>query len=672
MTQNDALLEPLDGYNKLYKNLHLKYTEEAFDNLLKTSGVDVHANKATVTALKHKLSEAEKVRKAISKAVALKVGLIILCAFFAVGGIVAAVLSADGTAPVWVGIVIGAAAVAAIIFTIVYAVKKINPAIKEKEKLLNRLQSEADKLKNEAWAQMSALNALYDWDIPQNLVTKTVPVIDLDEWFDEEKFALFRERYGLKENSDPTRSTQFCQSGTILGNPFVVMKELRQRWEQHPYTGAITIHWTTTVRTKEGTKTVHHTQVLSATVLRPKPVYNLDTYLVYGNEAAPNLIFSRKPSGASGLSEKQIDRKVKRVSGRLDRKSRRALSSGGEYTRLGNDEFEALFGGTDRNDEVEYRLLFTPLAQKSLLKLIKTPKPYGDDFTIQKIKKLNYLRTEHAQGFDYEVDPVNFIDYDCERARKNFIKINTEYFKSLYFDLAPLLSIPLYQQYEAREFKYTPSGNVCCYEHESIANSFKKELLKPSGSATPSVIKTRFLSRNGDADEVEATAYAFRGERRITFVPRFGGDGRMHAVPVVWIEYIPIEKKTAMAVQVKKSSRQEFNKNCARPEFREILKKYSGDNACLYERGIFAMLAGSAGAVKAVNSIYFAAAEAAKPDAATLARMILEEAALHDRANLPDTDVEDIIADETAETKEVDPTDEDEAAVSDDGDEWAD
>ena len=59
MGQNDALLEPLDGYNKVYKDAHLKYTEELFDEFTKKSRVDIEANRKTVAEYKHKLSEIE-------------------------------------------------------------------------------------------------------------------------------------------------------------------------------------------------------------------------------------------------------------------------------------------------------------------------------------------------------------------------------------------------------------------------------------------------------------------------------------------------------------------------------------------------------------------------------------------------------------------------------------
>ena len=50
------------------------------------------------------------------------------------------------------------------------------------------------------------------------------------------------------------------------------------------------------------------------------------------------------------------------------------------FTEMGNAKFDALFGAVDRNNEVEFRVLFTPLAQKNMLDLLTDKNHYGDDF----------------------------------------------------------------------------------------------------------------------------------------------------------------------------------------------------------------------------------------------------------------------------------------------------
>lgn len=513
---------------------------------------------------------------------------------------------------------------------------------------------------------MAGLNALYDWGMAAKLFSKTIPLIEMDEHFDEKKFTYLHEKYGLSENDNDQISTYFCQSGSILGNPFLLCKDYHQSWINKAYTGSLTITWTERVHTKDGTRTVTRSQVLTATIFKPAPSYGYNTYLVYGNEAAPNLSFTRGPSGASGLSEKEIDKKVKSGAKKLDKKAREAVEKQSSYTRLGNDEFEVLFGGTDRTNEVEYRMLFTPLAQNNLLDLIKTDKPFGDDFWLQKNCELNFVKTNHSQTADYYGSPTQFIDFDYEHARKKFIDYNVNYFNNFYFELAPLLSIPLYQQHKSREFIYDKEfkANISSYEHEAIANSFDIKLLKPERATTPSILKTNLIRKEGVADSVEITAHAFEGQKRVTFVPKHGGDGRIHNVPVYWIEYIPVEKKSEMAVEAKASSRFEFNAKWKEPQFQELMDKMAINRSCIYERGLLAvLLAGSLNSndLASVNQVYkgksILSEELKKPSLEELIESIEKELDQYEHEDLNEDDeqaTESMLNDDKIDAQEVD------------------
>ena len=134
-----------------------------------------------------------------------------------------------------------------------------------------------------------------------------------------------------------------------------------------------------------------------------------------------------------GLDEKKINKMVTKGAKELDDKARKALKKGEDYTRFGNDEFEVLFGGTDRDNELEYRMMFTPLAQKNLLSLIKEKEPFGDDFYFDKSKMLNFIQTNHSQSFDYRADPDTFVGYEYDAVREFFISYNDNYFKNFFF-----------------------------------------------------------------------------------------------------------------------------------------------------------------------------------------------------------------------------------------------
>ena len=314
--------------------------------------------------------------------------------------------------------------------------------------------------------------------------------------------------------------------------------------------------------------------------------------MIYGNEAAPNLSFSRAKSGVLGMNDRQVEAMIKKESKDFDKMARKAVMNKTSYTRIGNAEFESLFGGEDRDNETEFRLLFTPLAQTNLIKLIKSTEPYGDDFAMFKHKKINVVRSDHSQTFSYLCNPSNFITNSYLDAKKRFEGYCNEYFKAMFFDFAPLLSIPLYQQYKTKEYIYKNNypSNVTSFEHESLANSFDTSVLVVPNSKTPAILKTSFSGKSGRTDNVNITAHTFTTIRRVEYVNKMGGDGRIHSIPVEWDEYIPAAKVTKMAIKEERTTRNEFIDHMNDGDFTSFLNDASFKNRFSYQRGLLAVL----------------------------------------------------------------------------------
>lgn len=670
MYTNEPLLEPLKGYNSIYKKQFEENTIRYFNALVKKANVNVEENKSTVSKYKKKLSEIDALLKKINKQKGLKTFLIILIIILSIIGAYLLVSSIQESIDSVIGICSFSGVLILDIVFILLIVKKINPKIKSFNENKCKLEQEAQALLSLAWKQMSSLNVLYDWGIPGEIINKTIPLIEWDKYFNVEKYHYLHDKYGLKPNTEKNVSTVFCSSGSILGNPFLICKDYVQRWYQKRYDGYLTIHWKERVKTNDGYKTVSRSQTLHASVTRPAPSYNYETYLVYGNEAAPDLKFYRNPSGVSGKTENEIDKIVKKGSKKLDKKAEKALLKNSTYTKLGNDEFEVLFDGTNRNNEVQYRLLFTPLAQKNLLDIIKKPKPFGDDFYFEKDRQLNYIQSKHSQSFDYSANPSLFVHYDYEFARKIFIEYNKKYFESFYFDLAPLMSVPLYQQHKSHEYIYNKgfNTNVSIYEHEAIANSFNINYLKPKNADTPSILKTKFICKEGVADRVNIDAYSFNAQRRVTYVSVLGGDGRSHSVPVYWLEYIPVKKTSQMVIEEKNSSRFDFNCILKNKDFNTYMKKFTKMSNCLYERNLFAFLLLndiSQSDIQTINKFYQGNVESIKSDitAEDIVRSVEQELrnmhSINEENKVNADKLKQKLEDDNVETKEVEVSDED-------------
>lgn len=589
---DEALLTPFDSYNSYYKELHKQNVSMYFEGLVDKTGVDRDANKKTITDIAGKKKEIEELKKQRRGRNFLKILVILGMVVIPLLALVFWILFIYGYVKLVLPLIPTIALFPAY-FLFIIALRKLRVRVNSFNEKIAKLESELNALVELSWKQMEALNKSYDWSMAAQLVNKTIPLLELDDNFNPKRYELLNQKYGLGENKQVNQSSLFVQSGSILGNPFVFSTARVQDWGKKTYTGHLTIHWVERYRDSEGNmRTRTRSETLTAYVTKPIPVYYKETKLIYGNEAAPNLSFSRGKSGTLGKSEKQIENMIDKEVKQIDKMAKKAIMKETGYTRIGNDEFESLFGGEDRDNEMEYRLLFTPLAQTNFIKLIKSQEPYGDDFKLWKHKKLNVVESDHSQSFSYLCDPGRFISNSYLDAKEKFEKYCNEYFTSMFFDFAPLLSIPIYQQYKTKDYIYKNNyqSNVTSYEHEVMANTFNESDLVAPATKTSAILKTSFDRRNMNADNVIISAHTFTTVERIEYVNVRGGDGRTHSVPVHWDEYVPLVKQTRMEVKEARLTRSDFIDHKNDSEFNNFLNSSSFGGRFSFQRKLLAVL----------------------------------------------------------------------------------
>jgi len=313
--------------------------------------------------------------------------------------------------------------------------------------------------------------------------------------------------------------------------------------------------------------------------------------LIYGSEAAPHLHFSRNPSGMSGKSDKENDRFVRDRVKVLDKMEEKAVKAGKNFTKLGNDEFEAFFGADDRDNEVEYRLLFTALAQRNLLDLIKKPEPYGDDWIMVKDGMLTSVASMHSQYFDYQKPAEYFHHYDFQAGKKIFVDYCDDFIRGLFFDLAPIISIPMYQLHKPRDYIYGGQyrANMTSFEHEALINRMDKRLFTPDKAdvSLPLLLKEMTAKKIGETDEVRVHSMSYQTTPRVDYVSVHGGDGRWHDVPVHWTQYDEVNCERNVGLADSAQSRPAFYNSSL-----DNLKKYLNDAGLHFERGLFSFFIG--------------------------------------------------------------------------------
>lgn len=432
---------------------------------------------------------------------------------------------------------------------------KIAPSIAELKDKIGNLESHMAEMRRKGYEMMDPLNALFHGEMTHELIKKAIPFIHLDPNFDMKRFSQLVESYGLNGTSHENISTLDISSGTILGNPFIFVKRLIHEMGDYTYTGERVVQYVESYRDSNG-KLRHRTvtETLHASVTKPGPYYSNIVSLVYGNDAAPNLSFSREASGKKGEVSGLWDKfKLNREISEIRDKTRDAIKMGGTFQGMANEKFDARFHALDRDNEQEFRLLFTPLAQENI-EYIFDHSPYGDDFDFEKNKKINVICAKNTANWKFDAGPFNYIDFNFESIKDNFINFNCDYFDHMFFSFLPLLSIPLYQQMMAQDYIYHKNCdyNYNFYVTEMLANEMNVDYFYPSDADVRdnvrAVLKTRPVRSSGDVDTVEVEAHSYRTEWHRDYVPVRAGNGEYYDVPVDWEEYIPVSRKEYMEV----------------------------------------------------------------------------------------------------------------------------
>jgi len=545
---NYEVLSPCGEYRSIYKQKHADNVSAYFDSMVETSKVDVDANRETVKKYNASMKLLNESNKKLRGLKGLRGFIIAIFSISFAAAIILLVMGFMQNPILGLFIGIGFGLIAFGIGLILILTMIVNKKIKTASQISNKHKAESDALLSEAYIQMRALNQLFTVDIATALVQKTFPIMKFDTFLEQKRVSLLGEKYGLATELGKDRSILCLKSGDLADSPFMIAKILTHQMGTKTYTGSITI----TYRVYNGKNTTTRTQTLTASVTKPCPYYYSSTKVIFGNEGAPNLQFSRSPSKANGMTDDKIDKMIAKDQKKLQKVATKGVGNK-NFTEMANSDFEVLFKALDRNNEVEFRLLFTPLAQIEMVKFIKDDEVgYGDDVFFDKINMLNILTPKHLDDFDLTGDPSHITSYDIDDISKRFCDYNNEYFRQIYYSVAPLLCIPLYQQHKPLEYIYKGvyDGYLANWQHEAVANALPERELRAPNCTTPCIMKTKFVQKDNDSDIIKVTAYGYNGVERTTVVQVWGNDGRSHAVPVRWVEYFPVSQDNQVVVKV--------------------------------------------------------------------------------------------------------------------------
>lgn len=421
---------------------------------------------------------------------------------------------------------------------------KVTPKIRAIRTDIEEADKRAAELLEEAYKQMLPLNTLFTDRDALSIIESTIPLISFDKCFSVKQEADMKINYDFCEYNEDEESTVDTLAGSYNENPFLFENKIVHTMGNETYHGYKTIHWTETYRDSDGKlRSRARSQTLHATVVKPKPYYNTQVVLNYCSQGAPDLSFSRDASHLEQKSEREIEKLVKRGEKKLKKKTDKAIKENKDFMSMSNSDFEVLFDALDRTDEVQFRTLFTPLAQTNMVALILSKLGYGDDFNFIKSKRTNRIISNHSQGRVINLSPAEYTSYSYDIIKENFTGKNIEFFKAVYFDFAPILAIPAYQERPVHSLKPIPdySQLYSLKECEVLANAVDYEYVVHPRTKTKAILKSSFVTSKDSIDETCITAYSYDIEKRVDIVSVYGDDGHYHNVPVEWDEYIPLE-----------------------------------------------------------------------------------------------------------------------------------
>jgi hypothetical protein len=210
-----------------------------------------------------------------------------------------------------------------------------------------------------------------------------------------------------------------------------------------------------------------------------------------------------------------------------------------------NVEFDKYFGKVKRNDETQFRFLFTILTQENIVKLFKK---YGQ-FKYEKNSSINIISNKNFKNQIARFSKV-FIDYDYENFQENFKDKIKETADLIYVLFSMILSIPAFvhtqKQIAKKNMKNIPSET---HVLSVLYTYFDKNMLCHSSTTTDYILEIKNTTTSKNQTVITVVAYSFNGVSRTKHV---------NGVEIQYIDYISLNKTTKVSISASKTASDDF------------------------------------------------------------------------------------------------------------------
>lgn len=574
---NLNLLDPIFYYKSFLKEEILKNSTEYFNSLLEKSGIDTAENDKTVSLINKKNEELSSLNSKIKSQKSLSIFLFIL----SVIAIIYLFLSKDRVSylfsnfskyihyPQYSLILLSFLSILLFLPLAIYLITKI----KNNNKIKANLEQEINNLKDKAYSEVLDLITLLNTEDFIKVINSSWSDVKLyshiSSSFTDKIEKIGKERedsldlyYSLYDVNNMITSSY---SGVIDSNQFIYTSYINHFLGTKTYDGYKAFPYTVTVTDSNGNlRSETRYETLHATVTKPCPYYTTHSVALYLCPNCERLSFTRHPNNIDVQSDSQLKRKVKKNEKLLIKKEKKALKLGENFTSLSDVEFETIFNSNDRDDDVTFRVMYTPLVMKNFKSLVKDNEGIGDKFSI--IKEKSIMLSDIIDDDNLlRIRPLteNLYSYSHTAIKENFLTSLTTLFKNLYFSLSPMFMIPPFSSFTSSNSFDNLKEDYSSLDISAIS-FVNSELFRPEGTKTTVIINSSIVSNISDGQVFLISSFAYDIIQRVESVYAVGFNTSGY-VPVYWDEYILNTREERV-----------FVKELTLPPF--YVKKYISDN----------------------------------------------------------------------------------------------
>ena len=441
----------------------------------------------------------------------------------------------------------------ALCIPVVFPIRKIqydlSPALKDNKILRNELEKNIIDSRNKCKASIKPYLDQFHDELIFKLIEMTLEGMNIDSFLTNYRVESMKQLtpstpFFMKRNGN--QSTLEVASGDYYYNPFILNRTLNHHIDACRYFGTAIVdveyyetdrHGNRVLKTRKEKYTKH--------VDKPKPCFNSELLFALACPEVSNLTFTHKSTNNRKKSRKKlIKQRMHELNELIKKQVRCGINN--IITPMSNEEFEGLFAAFDRNNDLLFRKMFTPDAQKNIVDLIDDPR-FGDYFNFTKVDGIAYISISN-DNWEMDTSISCFQDMlDYHEITAQFKKIVLSYFDHFYKYFSPIFCIPIYSLSNfQRKNKVSVDMRTSEYAAEVLANSIGSEAIL--GFKTNVIITASERAQRAFFDSYSLDVFFYEEYPRITTVSFTASDGKSHDVDVEWTEYIPRHKYTTINI----------------------------------------------------------------------------------------------------------------------------